>query len=202
MVFHLAYLYSLNSKEGGLRPPSISPCGAGVLAPDCRGPSAPSSQSLRTSYKVGHYCVYPVTLCKSRRTLNGDIGLSVNCFVTRKSNQSRCIERRIDGLLSKMVFVVKLHLQLSQLLLYICSSYICSCNISGWSHLQFNLYAVSTNAIDHICSWGTTFAGPHLQFKYQNFRGYITLSEIRQWVTDCNTLSIHRHVQPFFSFWN
>ena len=97
---------------------------------------------------------------------------------------------------------VKLHLQLSQLLLYICSSYICSCNISGWSHLQFNLYAVSTNAIDHICSWGTTFAGPHLQFKYQNFRGYITLSEIRQWVTDCNTLSIHRHVQPFFSFWN
>ena len=125
------YSFHIHSKEGGLRPPSISPCGAGVLAPDCRGPSAPSSQSLRTSYKVGHYCVYPVTLCKSRRTLNGDIGLSVNCFVTRKSNQSRCIERRIDGLLSKMVFVVKLHLQLSQLLLYICSSYICSCNISG-----------------------------------------------------------------------
>ena len=122
----------LFTQQGGLRPPCSSPLrGARVLAPDCRGPSAPSSQSLRTSYKVGHYCVYPVTLCKSRRTLNGDIGLSVNCFVTRKSNQSRCIERRIDGLLSKMVFVVKLHLQLSQLLLYICSSYICSCNISG-----------------------------------------------------------------------
>ena len=59
----ISICFYYNSKEGGLRPPSISPCGAGVLAPDCRGPSAPSSQSLRNSYKVGHYCVYPVTMC-------------------------------------------------------------------------------------------------------------------------------------------
>ena len=39
--------FFLYSQEGGLRPPSSSPLrGARVLAPDCRGPSAPSSQSL------------------------------------------------------------------------------------------------------------------------------------------------------------
>ena len=67
------YIYS---KEGGLRPPSISPCGARVLAPDCRGPSAPSSQSLRNSYKVGHYCVYPVTLWKRSVVLSLQIMMS------------------------------------------------------------------------------------------------------------------------------
>ena len=35
-----------DSQDGGLRPPSSSPLrGARVLAPDCRGPTAPSSQS-------------------------------------------------------------------------------------------------------------------------------------------------------------
>ena len=44
-----------DSKYGGLRPPSISPCGAPVLAPGCRGPSAPFSQSLWYTYKATIY---------------------------------------------------------------------------------------------------------------------------------------------------
>ena len=47
--------FYIHSKEGGLRPPSISPCGARVLAPGCRGPSAPFSQSLWYTYKATIY---------------------------------------------------------------------------------------------------------------------------------------------------
>ena len=67
------------SQQGGLRPPCSSPLrGSRVLAPDCRGPLAPSSQSLRNSYKVGHYCVYPLTMCESSVVLSIQIRISKN----------------------------------------------------------------------------------------------------------------------------
>ena len=86
LLFHFRIFK--NSKEGGLRPPSISPCGAGVLAPDCRGPSAPSSQSLRNSYKVGHYCVYPVTICKRL------VVLSLQVMMSKKPHLIRSLSNK------------------------------------------------------------------------------------------------------------
>ena len=64
----LKCFFIVYSKEGGLRPPSISPCGARVLAPGCQGPSAPSSQSPRNSYKVGYYVywIYPKSVSKCK----------------------------------------------------------------------------------------------------------------------------------------
>ena len=45
--------YYVYSEGGGLRPPPTSPLrGARVLAPDCQGPSAPSSQSLWYTYNT------------------------------------------------------------------------------------------------------------------------------------------------------